>query len=227
MPRGSANREYENKRRNPIELGEDSNLAQDLKVIKVGGKNSILELSDNELKIRGTIDASSVLVNGASVQTEIDAGKILGYTCIDEYGLHYLETSFAVEDAGHKVTFTVPPSGNVEIEFSGFFDRTSTSDVTVFAALSDSDTYNSLGNTYEYDYGGVKSDDEVDDEIINFKWCVKGLVAGTLTTYYLGLKSSDATAVHIKYGYRSANGLAYPPFIMKATALPATIYDGT
>ena len=63
--------------------------------------------------------------------------------------------------------------------------------------------------------------------MITFKWCVSGLVSGTSTTYYLGLKSSDATAVHIKYGYRSSNGLAYPPFIMKATALPETIYDGT
>jgi len=69
--------------------------------------------------------------------------------------------------------------------------------------------------------------DEIDDEIITFKWCVSGLVSGTSTTYYLGLKSSDATAVFIKYGYRSSNGLAYHPFTMKATALPETIYDGT
>ena len=155
------------------------------------------------------------------------AGMILGYTCINVYAVHYLETSFTVEDAGHKVTFVVPPSGNVEIEFTGFFDRTSTSDVTVYAGLSDNSTYNSVGNTHEYDYNGVKSDDEIDDELITFKWCVTGLTAGASTTYYLGLKSSDASAVFVKYGYRSANGLAYHPFIFKATALPATIYDGT
>ena len=72
------------------------------------------------------------------------AGMILGYTCIDDYTVHYLETSFTVEDAGHKVSFVVPPSGNVEIEFTGFFDRTSTSDVTVYAGLSDSSSYNSV-----------------------------------------------------------------------------------
>ena len=218
---------FEAKRKNPIELGDDSNIEANLKPIKIGGKNSILELSDSELKVRGTIDASAITVDGASVQTEVDAGKILGYTCIDDYAVHYLETSFTVEDAGHKVTFTAPPSGNVEIEFTGYFDRTSTSDVTVFAGLSDSSTYNSVGNTYEYDYGGVKSDDEIDDEIITFKWCVSGLQKGASITYYLGLKSSDATAVLIKYGYRSSNGLAYQPFIMKATALPLTIYDGS
>ena len=155
------------------------------------------------------------------------AGMILGYTCINDYVVHYLETSFTVEDAGHKVSFVVPPSGNVEIEFTGFFDRTSTSDVTIYAGLSDSSTYNSVGNTHEYDYNGVKSDDEIDDEIITFKWCVTGLTAGASITYYLGLKSSDATAVHLKYGYRSSNDLAYHPFIMKATALPSTIYDGS
>ena len=218
---------FESKRKNPIKLGDDSNIDTNLKPVKIGDKNSILELSDSELKVRGTIDASAITVDEASVQTGVDAGKILGYTCIDDYAVHYLETSFTVEDAGHKVTFTAPPSGNVEIEFTGYFDRTSTSDVTVFAGLSDSSTYNSVGNTYEYDYGGVKSDDEIDDEIITFKWCVSGLQKGSSITYYLGLKSSDATAVLIKYGYRSANGLAYHPFVMKATALPSTIYDGT
>ena len=56
---------------------------------------------------------------------------------------------------------------------------------------------------------------------------MKGLEKGASITYYLGLKSSDATAVFIKYGYRSSNGLAYHPLIMKATAFPSTIYDGT
>ena len=219
---------FESKRKNPIKLGNDSNIDINLKPVKIGDKNSILELSNDELRVRGTIDASAITVDGASVQTEIDAGKILGYTCISAtYALHALQTSFTVEDAGHKVTFIVPPSGNVEIEFTGFFDRSSTSDVTIFAGLSDSSTYNSVGNTHEYDYGGVLSDDEVDDEIITFKWCVEGLTPGTSISYYVGLKSSDASAVNLKYGYRSANGLAYHPFIMKATALPSTIYDGT
>tara|TARA_R100001163_G_C5062580_1_gene199681 strand:+ start:2063 stop:2743 length:681 start_codon:yes stop_codon:yes gene_type:complete len=213
---------FEKKKKNPIQLDNDSNLESNLKFLKVGDKSTPIQMSEDTINVNGNLN-----VNGSAVQTGIDAGTILGYTCIDDYAVHYLETSFTVEDAGHKVTFTAPPSGNVEIEFTGYFDRTSTSDVTVFAGLSDNSTYNSLGNTYEYDYGGVKSDDEIDDEIITFKWCVSGLVSGTSTTYYLGLKSSDATAVHIKYGYRSSNGLAYQPFTMKATALPETIYDGT
>tara|TARA_Y100001938_G_scaffold17919_1_gene22128 strand:+ start:98 stop:1672 length:1575 start_codon:yes stop_codon:yes gene_type:complete len=58
---------FESKRKNPIELGDDSNLEPNLKPIKIGGKNSILELSDDELKVRGSIDASAITVDGASV----------------------------------------------------------------------------------------------------------------------------------------------------------------
>jgi len=65
---------FESKRKNPVELGDDSNLEPNLKPIKIGGKNSILELSDGELKVRGSIDASAITVDGASVQTGTDAG---------------------------------------------------------------------------------------------------------------------------------------------------------
>ncbi len=65
---------FESKRKNPIELGDDSNLEPNLKPIKIGGKNSILELSNDELIVRGTIDASAITVDGASVQTGTDAG---------------------------------------------------------------------------------------------------------------------------------------------------------
>ena len=76
MPRRSRTKliDYEPKRRNPITLGNDSNIDNDLKVIRVDSKNSILELSENELKVRGTIDASAITVDGASVQTGTDAG---------------------------------------------------------------------------------------------------------------------------------------------------------
>ena len=68
------NKDYEPKRRNPITLGDDSNLEQNLKPFKIDNKNTILELSDSELKVRGTIDASAITVDGASVQTGSDAG---------------------------------------------------------------------------------------------------------------------------------------------------------
>ena len=158
------------------------------------------------------------------------AGMILGYTYLQPSATNWsafiLQTSFTVEDATHQIRFIVPPSGKVEIEATGMFNRYSTSDVTIYAGLSDNSTYNSLGATYEYDANTPLADDESNDELITFKWCVTGLTAGTDTTYYIGLKSSDSSAVQLVYGYRSTHGLAKPPFIIKSTALPATIYEG-
>ncbi len=66
--------DLESKRRNPITLGDDSNVDTNLKPFKIDSKTTILELSDSELKVRGTIDASAITVDGASVQTGTDAG---------------------------------------------------------------------------------------------------------------------------------------------------------
>jgi len=158
------------------------------------------------------------------------AGMALGYTYLQPSGSgesHALQTSFTVEDSTHQISFVVPPSGNIEIEATAFFDRSSTSDVTIYAGLSDNATYNSVGVGHEYDFSGALSDDEIDDEIITFKWCVTGLTAGASTTYYIGFKSSDASAVYLKYGIRASHGLSHHPFVIKAMALPAAIYDGS
>ena len=96
------------------------------------------------------------------------AGMALGYTYLQPSGSgvsHALQTSFTVEDSTHQISFVVPPSGNVEIEATAFFDRTSTSDVTIYAGLSDNATYNSVGVGHEYDFTGALSDDEIDDEL--------------------------------------------------------------
>ena len=75
MPRQTKTlKTYEKKKKNPISLLDDSNIAKDLKPLKVGDKNSILELSENELRIRGTINADAINVNGSAVQTGTDAG---------------------------------------------------------------------------------------------------------------------------------------------------------
>ena len=76
MPRRTRTTDYELKRKNPITLGDDSNIEANLKPFKIDSKNSILELSESELKVRGTIDASAITVDGASVQTGDDVGAI-------------------------------------------------------------------------------------------------------------------------------------------------------
>tara|TARA_R100000808_G_scaffold6242_2_gene18671 strand:- start:5031 stop:6155 length:1125 start_codon:yes stop_codon:yes gene_type:complete len=65
---------FQKKQRNSFQYGKDKPLDKDLKPFDIGGKQTILELSESELKVRGTIDAEAISVNGASVQTGTDAG---------------------------------------------------------------------------------------------------------------------------------------------------------
>ena len=221
---------FQGKLKNIVSLADDKPLESEYKILKVGEKTTGVELSETDVKIN-TLDTNTLTIKGINALSGIVDGQILGYTYLQPsstgYSSFILQTSFTIEDSTHQITFIVPPSGKVEIEATGMFNRYSTSDVTIYAGLSDNATYNSLGATYEYDYSGNLSDDESDDEIITFKWCVTGLTAGTDTTYHIGFKSSDASAVQLVYGYRSTHGLAHHPFIIKATALPSTIYDGT
>ena len=60
---------FEKKRKNPIQLGVDSNLESNLKPLKVSSENTPIHISETEVNIDG-----SLKVNGASVQTGTDAG---------------------------------------------------------------------------------------------------------------------------------------------------------
>ena len=182
-----------------------------------------------------TLDSGTGLFIAKKAGTEFSAansayaGMILGYTYIQPNALtsHALQTSFTVEDAGHKVAFTYPPSGNVEIFVEGYFDRSSTSDVTVSVGLSDGSSYNRFGPSTEHSFSAVSnSDDEADDGIYSCRFMLTG--GSGAEEVWIGLKSSDTIAVNLRYGYiTSPSDRAYAPFVIKATALPATVYDGT
>ena len=151
------------------------------------------------------------------------AGMILGYTCLlndaadSSYGL---TTSYVVADATHKITFTAPPSGNVEIFVSVYLVSTTTRQV--YFGLSDNATYNTIDVTHEHK---VWTGDETDQETVNHQWVITGLTAGSSYTYFLGSKAAQAGRITMYWGGDAAD--EYAPFIMKATALPATIYAGT
>ena len=120
--------DYEPKRRNPITLGNDSNIDNDLKVIRVDSKNSILELSDNELKVRGTIDASAITVDGASVQTGTDAGatELDGLSDVTYSSGDLTITSLDTIVSGD---LTIDSSGDITLDAEGdsvFFDNAGT-----------------------------------------------------------------------------------------------------
>ena len=157
------------------------------------------------------------------------AGMILGYTAIGIDAASASEVvagTFAVTDAAHKVTFIAPPSGNVEI-----FVSVSAIAVTqrwIQFGLSDNATYaaidfpNSDDVTNEHNIIDLQIDGY--PRILTNNWAVEGLTAGTEYTWWLGAETEQAGRMTLWWGGNSSGG--YPPFIMKAIALPATIYTG-
>ena len=105
MPRRTRTTDYEPKRKNPITLGDDSNIETNLKPIKIDSKNSILELSESELKVRGTIDASAITVDGASVQTGDEVGSVTALNNATENELVTVGSTTTELDAEANLTF--------------------------------------------------------------------------------------------------------------------------
>ena len=156
-----------------------------------------------------------------SVANSAYAGMILGYTTvgIDAAADSYtLTPSFAVTDSAHKVKFVAPPSGVVEIFVSiygDFFRR------ITYLGLSDNATYNALDATHEHIVSLPPT--ASGDRVINHRWVITGLTAGTAYEYWLGAKSTHGLAILLRWGGDATE--EYAPFIMKATALPTAVAD--
>ena len=167
-----------------------------------------------------------------SVAGSAYAGMILGYTRIanDDTGstdayitmdatLTVLQTSAGTNLS---IAFTAPPSGSVEITMNCLVYASSK---TVEFALSDNATYNEINETHTYD-AGVQSSDETDQNMTNVSWAVTGLTAGTSYTYYIAGAETVSGTTNIRHGRFRTSGTHYPPIIIKAVALPATIVTG-
>jgi len=142
-------------------------------------------------------------------------GSILAYTHLNPtvIGSYTLTTSYAVIDNGASVTFTVPTSGNVLVDFQVFRDSSSSSK-SLYFGLSTAASYTTLGAAYEKH---ISKADRADDFVIQHSWVVEGLTNDTSTTYYIGART-DTTVQYLKWGGTSSND--YPPMIIKVTALP-------
>ena len=148
------------------------------------------------------------------------AGMILGYTSLlnDAADTSYAVTaSFVTIDSTARITFVAPPSGNVEISTSMYIVSTATRQFSL--GLSDNASYNTIDVTHEH-----KVYDDFGDHIINHQWVVTGLTAGTSYTYFIGAKAAQAGRITLYWGGDATEEFA--PFIIKATALPATLYEG-
>ena len=160
------------------------------------------------------------------------AGMILGYTRIANDGTGASDSFITMDGtltvlqtvAGTdlSITFKAPPSGNVEITMDCAVYASSK---TVEFALSDNATYNEINETHTYD-AGVQSSDETDQNMTTVRWAVTGLTAGTSYTYYIAGAETVSGTTNIRHGRFRTSGTHYPPIIIKAVALPATIVTG-
>ena len=160
------------------------------------------------------------------------AGMILGYTVI---GLNETPAKFDVTNAmlpvhnDLKVSFVFPPSGKVEIMASIYVQTDSPRFLTFGLSTTDADAgFTSLGAKYE---NNTFSPTDADGEQHTHRWYIHGIpgdsealwfAAGATVTnrfdlYWGGDSSSLTDGIH---------PAEYQPFVMKATALPATIYTG-
>ena len=115
------------------------------------------------------------------------------------------------------ICFVAPKSGIVEIEVQVYADGGGNGIGDLHFSLSDAASYNQIQSYYEVDVLGFPRFDHM---IVTNKWVVTGLTAGTTYKYWLGAKSTNTAGTPtLKWGANT--GDEYPPFIMKATALPS------
>ena len=154
-------------------------------------------------------------------------GRILGYTDIGLKEVHTdldLTKSYVVPTDEFSVSFVAPPSGNVTIDFQIQYYMGSTGGGTLNAGLSTANAtsgYAALQSYHEQVFEDTGARGAY--MLVHGVWTVTGLTAGTATEYWIGFKtvSTAGTTAKIQWGGNAAN--RYPDFIMKATALPATI----
>ena len=224
---------------NDIKLQEGHPLSENKRPIKVGGETSSLEIAKNgkgarvtgNLEVTGDTYAS--IDNMYSGLVPAYAGMILGYTVI---GLDATPASYTVTNAmvpvhdDLKVSFVFPPSGKVEIFASIYVQTDNARPLTFGLSTTDASTgFTSLGAKYE---NHTYQADETDGEQHEHRWYVTGTAGDAEELWF----SAGCTATGVRYVLRwggdssavadSSEPYEYQPFVMKATALPATIYTG-
>ena len=91
---------FEKKRRNPVQLDNDSNLESNLKHLKVSDQNTPIQISEDTINVQG-----SLTVNGASVSTGPDSGTITALNSATENELVTVGATTTELDAESKLTF--------------------------------------------------------------------------------------------------------------------------
>ena len=185
------------------------------------GTDTAIQLSKDRMKIVGDLD-----VTGNIDSATVYAGQILGYTDIglnEADTIQNLTTSYAVPTDEFSVSFVAPPSGNVEIFFQVGWDAGSSIAGDCYAGLSTANAtsgYSALASHHEFIVNDMQGRAAVDT--VQLSWTITGLTAGTDYEYWVGFKAQSTSGTP-KILWGGTSGDRYPEFIMKATALPATI----
>ena len=183
-----------------------------------------------------TLDSATGLFplkyGGTEFIPSIYAGLILGYTRISNdsttSGHAHIEPDATMtvlqtaQGTDVSVTFVAPPSGNVEISMLCSIYASSK---TLEFALSDNASFSEIGETHTYD-GGAQSSDETDINMTYVSFINTGLTAGTEYTRWIGAAETASGTSNLRHGRNRTSGTHYPPIIVKAIALPATITTG-
>ncbi len=160
-----------------------------------------------------------------SVANSAFAGMILGYTTVgidaatDSYTL---SSTMTVLDDAMKVKFVAPPSLTVEISAQIYFDaarrapRLGLSDANATTGYSAINFPNTDDVTNEHIQAFPPG--SLGDSMLRPKWVVTGLTAGTAYEWWFAAATVLGTGGVLKWGGTATS--EYPPFIMKATALP-------
>ena len=181
----------------------------------------------------GAAGGIQVQKNGTeySVANSGYAGIILGYTTVgidaadDSYPL--TGTMTCLDDA-LKVNFVAPPSGAVEIFAQVYFEANRRLPVLGLSDRNATATYRAISfpNTTDETNEHIQAEPPTGygDSVLRPHWVVTGLTAGTTYEWWLGAKvSAGSSGGTLRWGGNATN--KYPPFIMKATALPNATAD--
>ena len=116
------------------------------------------------------------------------------------------------------ITFTAPPTGNVELEFSVYINQVVAGANFIMSLSQNGVTYTRENGTYFRVFDG----DETDSGVLITRWTLTGLTAGTSYQYWFGGYTTTTNGITLRWGNGGGGLIGYPPLIMKATTLPSS-----
>ena len=162
---------FEKKRKNPVQLDNDSNLESNLKFLKVDKENTPIQISDDTVNVQG-----SLTVNGTSVSTEPDVGAITALNSATENELVTVGATTTELDAEANLTFdgdhlSIAALGRIGFDGSGGHTHITESADDILDFYVGTDKMLSL--------------DEANDKIIMgaTNWVAGTVSAGTVTEF--------------------------------------------